>query len=384
MKIAFIYDSAYPWFNGGAEWRRMLIAKKFINNGDEVHYFTMFRKGMPSFEFKYNNIYFHCIGNAEDETKMYINKRRNIWWAVKFAMLLIFKLNKEKFDVIDADAMPYLHLIPIAVYSKIRKVKFIISWAEIWNKKYWISYAGKSIGTIGFFIEKLCLDLTKYHIMISSKTKQEFISLNKNYKNKEIIVFPCAINSSEIEKINKKYENKCKEKRLISTNNLFLAIGRLIPEKRFDKAIESIKNTNAKLMIIGIGPEENKLKKLAEKLRISKRVIFKSRLERNELLKKIKTSLGLLMMSRREGLSIITLEVIALKKPVIVDSKTSLPDEVKKLCVISNDKSIKNLINKIIKGSINLEKHINNNSKIAIENFSDKNTLKIYNKLINS
>ena len=29
MKIAVIYDSAYPWFNGGIERRRYLIINKY-------------------------------------------------------------------------------------------------------------------------------------------------------------------------------------------------------------------------------------------------------------------------------------------------------------------------------------------------------------------
>ena len=238
MKIAFIYDSAYPWFNGGIERRRMLIAKKFVENGDEVHYFTMFRKGMPGYEFKYDKIYFHCVGNATDESKMYVNGRRNITWALKFAFLLLFKLGKYKFDIVDADAMPYLHLMPTAIYSKLKKAKFIISWAEVWDEEYWMSYAGGIIGRIGFFIEKLSSGLSEYHIMNSSKTKTEFTELFDN-SNKKIAIFPCAISSEEIVKANLSGAASIG----IKSSNLFVAIGRLIPEKRFDYAIEEIYRT---------------------------------------------------------------------------------------------------------------------------------------------
>ncbi len=372
MKIAFIYDSAYPWFNGGIERRRYLIIKKFLKNNDEIHYFTMFRTGMPGYEFEFNKIKFHCIGNAEKNQQMYVNSRRNIIWPLKFSFLILFKLFKYKFDFIDADAMPYLHLIPLFIYSKITNTKFIISWAEIWDKKYWVNYAGYFIGSIGYFIEKLCSNITNYHILISSKTKQEFIKIFKP-KNKQIIVFPCAISYDEITSVLKSKTIK---------KNLFLSINRLIPEKRVDLAIKIIKNINAKLLIIGIGPEKNNLKKLINKLKLNKQVQFIDRLERKQLMNTIKSSKVLLMLSKREGLSLITLESIALKTLVIISNKTSLPKEVKKLCMKINENKIQELLKGIIKSNKDINYIINKNSKIALEEFSDKNTLKLYKYLI--
>ncbi|MCL4383571.1 glycosyltransferase family 4 protein [Candidatus Marsarchaeota archaeon] len=375
MKIAVIYDSAYPWFNGGIERRRYLIIKKLLENNNEVHYFTMFRKGMPSIEFEYEKIKFHCIGNANSEHKMYFNNRRNIVWPLKFSILLLFKIFKYRFDFIDADAMPYLHLIPLAIYSKITKTKLIISWAEIWDKKYWINYAGYFIGSAGYFIEKLCSKITKYHIINSTKTQQEFIKIF-NPKNKKIITFPCAISFNEINNA-LKYKNK--------KENIFLSIGRLIPEKRTDLAIKIIKNiktVNIKLLVIGVGPEKQNLIKLTKDLKLTNKVRFISKLERKELISKLKSSKALLMMSEREGLSLITLEALALEIPVIISNKTKIPKEVAELCIKTNENNIKNLIEQIIKNNKNIHKTIIKNSKIAIDKFSDKNTIEIYKKLI--
>jgi glycosyltransferase involved in cell wall biosynthesis len=379
MKIAFIYDSAYPWFNGGIERRRMFDSKKFVENGDEVHYFTMFRKGMPGYEFKYDKIYFHCVGNATDESKMYVNGRRNITWALKFAFLLLFKLGKYKFDIVDADAMPYLHLMPTAIYSKLKKAKFIISWAEVWDEEYWMSYAGGIIGRIGFFIEKLSSGLSEYHIMNSSKTKTEFTELFDN-SNKKIAIFPCAISSEEIVKANLSGAASIG----IKSSNLFVAIGRLIPEKRFDYAIEEIYRTEARLEIIGSGPESKKLTKLAERLGLGKRIIFKKRLRRTEIINVIKSSAGMLMMSEREGLSLATLEAVALRVPVIITETTNLPREVKRLCIQVKRKELHSVINRIVKNNSVFAKEVNSKSEEAIENFSDKNTIMVYRNLTRS
>ncbi|MCL4381064.1 MAG: glycosyltransferase [Candidatus Marsarchaeota archaeon] len=379
MKIAFIYDSAYPWFNGGIERRRMLIAEKFIENGDEVHYFTMFRKGMPGYEFRHAGIYFHCAGNAADESKMYVNGRRNIAWALKFAAMVLFKLNKYRFDIVDADAMPYLHLLPIAIYSRLEKAKFIISWAEVWNRDYWISYAGGVAGRIGFFIEKMCSGMSKYHIMNSSKTREEFIRLFGG-SGRRIAVFPCAISNGEIAMANLTGAAGAR----VKSSSLFVAIGRLIPEKRFDYAIEGIRGTGARLEIIGDGPEKERLTGLAAKLGLSKKVVFKRRLNRKQMISTIKSSAGMFMMSEREGLSLATLETIALRVPVIITETTSLPHEVRALCIQVKRKSLHALVKRIIKDNSMFAKELNRKSKAVIENFSDKNTIMVYRNLTRS
>ena len=39
MKIAYVYDSIYPWLIGGAEKRVWEIARRLVNRGHEVHLF---------------------------------------------------------------------------------------------------------------------------------------------------------------------------------------------------------------------------------------------------------------------------------------------------------------------------------------------------------
>ena len=45
MKIAYIYDTVYPWVKGGAEKRIYEISKRFVERGHGVHLFGLKWKG---------------------------------------------------------------------------------------------------------------------------------------------------------------------------------------------------------------------------------------------------------------------------------------------------------------------------------------------------
>ncbi|MGC8662364.1 MAG: glycosyltransferase family 4 protein [Candidatus Micrarchaeia archaeon] len=363
MKIAFAYDSAYPWFNGGIEKRRFIIMENLVNKGYEVHCFTMQREGMPGKEFKYKGISYHCCGVAMPLEKMYIHNRRNIIWPLKYAILIPFKLAKyDNFDIIDADAFPFLHLFTIWIYAKLKRIKFVITWHEVWKKEYWQKYIGEILGSVGYFVEYLSSKLTQNIISNSKATAAMLLS---EFGRKSII-FPAAVSSSELD--------IGKEKR----KNQFIFAGRLIHEKRVDMVLKAISKTDANAKIIGIGPEEDSLKKLARELGVIDRVSFEKNVSREELFKNIKRSKALLMFSSREGLSLITIEAMMLGTPVLVVGSTSLPDEVKELCTVIDENNLEKGMRDFLKNYEKYEKRANEVSKIAREKFSADKAEDIY------
>ena len=225
LKLAFAYDSAYPWFNGGIEKRRFLIMQALANAGHEVHCFTMLREGMPGKEFSYKGIRYHCCGVAIPNSKMYVHGRRNIRWPLKYALILPLKLIKyDNFDLIDADAFPFLHLFTISLIAKLKRIKFIVTWHEVWSLEYWQKYLGKLGGAIGYFVEYLASKLTKDFIANSNETAKR---LYEQF-GKKSFVFPAAVSSYEFDARNVKKKDQ------------FISIGRLVPEKRMDMVLRAI------------------------------------------------------------------------------------------------------------------------------------------------
>lgn len=118
----------------------------------------------------------------------------------------------------------------------------------------------------------------------------------------------------------KKSESKIKK----GINNLFifLTIGNLVNIKRhdillcaFSKAFEQ--NNEVILHIGGEGPLKNQLVKLSQKLRISKRVKFLGRLNRDEVVRSMQGCNVFVSSSSYETFGVALIEALACGKPVI-------------------------------------------------------------------
>ena len=101
-----------------------------------------------------------------------------------------------------------------------------------------------------------------------------------------------------------------------------LAVGRLHKEKGFDLLIDAFRgisdsNPNLSLIVIGDGPERERLAKRIQQHNLENRVILAGALPRNRLESYYENSLFLVLASRREGLPSVILESFSYGKPVI-------------------------------------------------------------------
>ncbi len=338
MRIAFASDSAYPWFKGGIEKRRYIIMRRLAEEGHQVHCFTMHRKGMPGHAFTYRGIRYHCVGEALDWKGMYRggSRRRSIRMPLIFSIKLFFKILPYRFDVLDADSFPFLHLIPLFLYSRIRNVKFAVTWHEVWGADFWKRYL-RGFGLIGYTVEWLCSRMADVHIANSSTTKRLLESV-LGVRPSRILTFPVAIDSDEIRRFGSEKRRK---------KDQFIVVSRLVGHKRVWLAIDAVAKTKARLLIVGNGPDLEKLTELAEK-KAPGRVVFRHDLTDAQLFASIMESRAMIMPSEREGLSLATIEALAVGVPVVVADTSSLPVEVKSMCVEAKEKRLGALLNKIL------------------------------------
>ena len=370
MRFGFAYDSAYPWFNGGIERRRYLIMEELVRGGHSVHLFTMFREGMPSEEFTYRGVHYHCVGKAMPSEKMYVKGRRNIAWAIKYAALLDLKIWGYRFDVVDTDAFPFLHVPKLAAYSKLTGAKFIVTWHEVWDRRYWKEYL-KGMGELGYAAQKVA---AYYGNIIANveQTKQMLVKILK-VNPKRITVFPAAISAREIDSFIRKNRRK--------PSDYFVASGRLVPEKRIDLAIRAVAATKSRLLIIGKGPQKPMLIKLARELGISKRVKFMEGVKENEFMMIIYNARALLMFSQREGMSMVTIEALAFGTPVIISNETSLPKEIAEYCHKVDSKETAVAISRLLNNKGSVLYRPNTHKKRIMEKFCAEKGEEIYRKI---
>ncbi len=104
--------------------------------------------------------------------------------------------------------------------------------------------------------------------------------------------------------------------------SVLLVMGRLAPEKGFDTAIRAFSllkkgGSEARLVIVGGGPERSTLEHLAAELKLTDTIYFTGELKREEGLHWINRASMILVPSYFEPFGLVALEAMLMKRPVI-------------------------------------------------------------------
>ena len=309
MKIALIYDTAYPWVTGGAERRIYEIGTRLVVRGHDVHIFSL-GYWMNTKEYagqeviKYKGITYHSLGKPMD---LYTNNdTRSVREALYFARRVL-SANFDDFDIVDCQGFPYFSCYTSKIKTFINETNLVITLHEIWND-YWYEYMGKK-GLFGKIVEKGILHLTDNVICVSELTYDNMIQ-NSNPSNACII--PNGVNIKDIVYIDPS-DTYCD----------VLYAGRLIPEKHVDLLIDAIdivrkKHPYVKCFIVGEGPAEDALRKQVSDLNLENNVFFKGFYEdQRDLYRTLKSSSLFVLPSLREGFGIVVIEANACGVPVV-------------------------------------------------------------------
>lgn len=165
----------------------------------------------------------------------------------------------------------------------------------------------------------------------SKQVKQFYCHYNSSCNKDKVISLPNCFNFSEINKNNfiPKEEFKCMNN-IPKDKFVFGYIGRLIETKGIDLLIESIKlleKSDLILIIIGAGEEKEKLKDLTEQCNLSGKIFFMG--YRKDIYNWLNIIDCLVLPSKREGLPMVILEAMAMKKIVISTAIGGIPELIK-------------------------------------------------------
>jgi glycosyltransferase involved in cell wall biosynthesis len=302
--VAVVSDAVHPFHVGGKETRYRFLIEQMTAQGASVDVYTMkWWNGGSTYED--GPVKLHALMRNRP---MYRNGKRRISQAVMFAAST-FALVGAEFDVIEADQMPYLQLLPLRLVASVKRRPLVVTWHEFWGPSYWQGYLGR-LGPVAARIERLATHLPDAIIAVSPETERR---LREAKTLKPITVISAGVDLASIDAVAPSRPG---------FDVLFA--GRLIAHKQLDlalRAVAQLAGEGRKLSfgIVGEGPAEVSLRLLSRQLGIEGQVSFLGRLETDvKLWGLMKASRVFLLPSVREGFGLVILEAIACGVPVVV------------------------------------------------------------------
>lgn len=316
-KKILIFSTTYHPFVGGAEVAIKEITDR-LGNDIEFDMVTLrFDSKLPKFE-KVGNINIHRIGFVSDSP--------NMSDLVKFPL----KLNKYLFPFIAWWKAGDLHSerrynaiwAMMAAFAGFGAMFFKSSHPEV---SYLLTLQeGDPIPTIKKKVKPV------YFLFKKIFTKADFVQVISNYLGdwardmgcKTIEVIPNAVDTKIFTKSISPI--KPKEKILITTS-------RLVEKNAIDDVVKSLKylDKNINFFVLGNGPDEDKLKKLAEIEGVDGRVKFLGSIDYKEIPDYLYKSDIFIRPSLSEGFGNSFIEAMAAEVPVIATEVGGIPDFLK-------------------------------------------------------
>jgi glycosyltransferase involved in cell wall biosynthesis len=307
--VALVSDAIFPYHRGGKEIRYHELSRRLAGRA-EVHLYTMHWWEGPRVR-RDETITLHAISRL---LPLYTHNRRSFRQAIIFAFACV-RLLVHRFDVLEADHMPYLQILVLRFVATLKRKRFVVTWHEVWGQSYWRSYLGWA-GLAAGFIEELAMRLPDQIIAASSHTAERLRAVLG--PSASITVAP---NGIDLEAVRSSYPDQA------ATD--LVVVSRLIAHKRIGMLLDAVALLHAEGLpvtcrIIGDGPQRDELRDQALALGVEQAVDFRHDVrEQKEVYALIKAAKVFVFPSAREGFGIAVLEALACGVRVVT---TSAPD----------------------------------------------------------
>lgn len=303
-------------FSGGVEARTFFVAKHLAKE-HKVIVICSRQKGSKKFERMHRFLVYRVdpivryTSGAPTITDA-LNRLRSIQSAISLG---------KQFEIDVVDGGNFLdHFVAKQISQSVKRP--VVFWYPDVFFGQWIKTSGILGGISGWLLERFNL----------SRSADRFVAISKVTSNKlidagvpktKLSIISCGIDPTEFSSSNKKTK--------IPT---IICISRLVNYKNLKTLILAFAHLTtqireARLIIVGSGPEERNLKSLSKALNVKNKIKFLSNLQRKKLIELLKTSHIFSLPSRVEGFGISTIEAAAAGLPY-VNSNIDVQREVTK------------------------------------------------------
>ncbi|MBA7530294.1 D-inositol-3-phosphate glycosyltransferase [subsurface metagenome] len=170
--------------------------------------------------------------------------------------------------------------------------------------------------------------IQRFDAVIASGDSVNFIK--ENIRN-DVIDIPPGIDAEKFKPVNNSIRN---EYLIGDADKILLFVGRFVPLKNLPFLIESFKEVikqteDVKLMLVGEGALEKRIKKLIENYKLQKSVIFTGKVDNKELAKYYSAADIFVLSSFYESFSFVTIEAMSCQLPIVATNVGYLPKLIK-------------------------------------------------------
>lgn len=303
MRIAVLSDTLFPYRQGGRETLHFQRATRLARRGHAVRLYTMHWWPERERELVRDGVVLRAIA---PRLPIYsASGRRSIVQSIVFGLSAIRLLFGPAFDVLDVDQFPLFHLFAARLVCSLRRRPLTATWHEVWDAAYWRSQIGW-LGPLGFLLQRAAARQADLVFANSALTATRLNTL-LGVDPRRIVILP----PSGVETI----PNREPLPRTVDC----IFVGRLLPHKHVDLLVRAVATLpGVSLLILGTGPERDRLQALAAELGLSDRVSIEAPGTHEAVMERLRAARLLTFPSTREGFGIAVLEANACGVPALV------------------------------------------------------------------
>ncbi len=382
MKIAIFSDTFPPQTNGVANVAYQ-SAKNLSDLGNKIIVFTVAKKTKNDL----NSENLKIVRLPSLPAFAYPGERLTIPLGISFPYLKKFKP-----DVIHVHT-PFSVGLEGALAAKLFKIPLVGTHHTFYD--HYLKHIKLDYDWMKKFSWKCCVGFYNFCDLVINPSKALTDALKERGLKIPTEVIRNSINTDLFQPVSSAKEKKIIKKSFGIENKSVIYMGRLSYEKNIDKVIKAFaimleKNPELKLMIVGDGPEKQKLENLVKELKIKNKVIFTGFLYKDELNKTLQANEVFLSACKSENMPLSVAQAMASGLPLIMVKENGLSEMIEEningfFCKTDNPEDMAEKTLKLLSNARLLKKLGAGSRKMAMEYSNEKITellIEAYKKII--
>jgi glycosyltransferase involved in cell wall biosynthesis len=304
LRILFLYPTIFPDLIGGVEQRNFELASALARRGHEVTLAGLLYAPRPATPL----LRFLGIGRLENIYNQ--AGKRSTHQALRFAAR-VPTLSLRDYDLVETANIPYVHLLPLAASCRLAGKPLLVTWYEYWDR-YWYGYVGRLRAPAYQLVEWMTAQLGTGVTTTSRLTRDR---LARRRLRGSVEVIPCGIHVTAV--------RAAAAEMTRGDGAPLVFAGRLLADKRLEMLLQALTRVaphlpGPLLTLFGVGPDRERLTRIAAELGLADRVVFRGQVEDNvEVWRGFGRARLAVQPSEHEGFGLFPLEAMAAGLPVL-------------------------------------------------------------------